>query len=97
MQSIGSIMTDPRISDKPEMVRDTVSQYLVAVGDAEMDDDEDEDDAAQAADETHVHDPRAEKRGEKWVVVDADGKVYGEHDTKDKANAQVRALRAESD
>lgn len=96
MQSIGSIMTDPRISDKPEMVRDTVSQYLVAVGDAEMDDDEDEDDGA-AQDETHVHDPRAEKRGEKWVVVDADGKVYGEHDTKDKANAQVRALRAESD
>jgi hypothetical protein len=99
MQSIGTILGDPRVGDKPEMIRDTVSQYLVAVGEAELDDDEDgdENDAAGKADETHVHDPRAEKRGEKWVVVDADGKVYGEHDSKGEADAQVRALRAASE
>jgi HK97 family phage prohead protease len=108
MDSINSIISDPRVGDKPQMVHDTVSQYLVAVGDAEVGDDDEESaadlggaakekDAAAGSEETHVHDPRVEKRGKKWVVVDADGKVYGEHDTEDEANAQRRALRAAKD
>jgi HK97 family phage prohead protease len=97
MQSIHSILGDPRVSAKADMVRDTVNQYLIAVGEAEGDDDDDEGDEGDAGKppgETHVNDPRVEKRGDKWAVVDADGKVYGEHDSKDKAEAQRRALRA---
>jgi HK97 family phage prohead protease len=96
MESIHSILSDPRIGDKPQMVHDTVSQYMVAVGDAEVDDD-DEGDAALSPDEKHINDPRVEKRGDKWAVVDADGKVYGTHDTEAKAEAQRRALRATKD
>jgi hypothetical protein len=34
------------------------------------------------------------KRGSKFVVVDDKGKVYGTHDTHKEAEAQVRALYA---
>ncbi len=35
------------------------------------------------------------KEGEKWVVVNLrTGKVYGTHDSRASAEAQVRALRA---
>lgn len=41
-----------------------------------------------------IHNPKKRKRGDKWEVVDDDGKVYGTHDSEDKADAQVAALRA---
>lgn len=97
MDSIRSILLDPRVSAKGDMVRDTVNQYLIALGEAEGNDDDDEDDAGIEPGERHIHDPRVEKRGEKWAVVDADGKVYGEHDTKKEAEAQRRALSAAKD
>jgi HK97 family phage prohead protease len=95
MDSIHSILRDPRVAAKGDMVRDTVNQYLIAVGEAEgNDDDDDESDAGLGAGERHINDPRVEKRGEKWAVVDADGKIYGEHDSKGQAEAQRRALLA---
>jgi len=37
---------------------------------------------------------RVAKRGSRWAVVDNKGKVYGRHDTKEKALRQVKALYA---
>lgn len=92
MSSIRSILEDPRVKDKSAMVRDTVNQFLVSTGAAEAS--EDETDAAEDPTETHIHRPKVEKRGAKWAVVDADGKVYGTHDSEEKAEAQKRALYA---
>lgn len=52
-------------------------------------------DKADASLKTKVHNPKVEKRGEKWAVVDDDGKVYGTHDSEEKAKAQVAALNAD--
>ena len=41
-----------------------------------------------------IHRPHRVKRDGKYKVVDDDGHVYGEHDTKDKANRQLAALYA---
>lgn len=71
----------------------TVKQYLVAVGAAEEVDEAEED--AEAEDrEAHIHNPRVKEVDGKFAVVDDDGKVYGTHETKAEAEAQVRALNA---
>lgn len=41
-----------------------------------------------------IHKPHKQKHGDKWRVVDTDGKIYGTHDTETEADAQVSALYA---
>jgi DNA topoisomerase I len=41
-----------------------------------------------------IHHPHKIRHGDKWNVVDDDGKVYGTHDSEDKADAQLSALYA---
>jgi hypothetical protein len=77
---------------------EAVKQYLVAIGDAESTEDDDESepeaDAAEDGRETHIHKPHVVAEDGGFAVVDDDGKVYGKHKTKAEADAQVRALYA---
>ena len=41
-----------------------------------------------------INAPKIEKKDGKYLIVDSDGKVYGTHDTKDEAKAQLAALYA---
>ena len=47
-----------------------------------------------APDRTKIHSPKIQKEGDKWKVVDDDGKVYGTHDSEAKAQRQLAALEA---
>ena len=79
---------------KRVLVTEAVKQYLLLVEEAEPVD-TDEEDYATPPDERHIKKPKAVKDGDGWKVVDEeDGHVYGSHDTKSEADAQVAALMA---
>lgn len=89
--TLDAVMELPADAQQP-LVVSAVKQYLVAIGEAEEADEEE--DAAEDDRETHIHNPHVKEVDGKYAVVDDDGKVYGTHDTKDEADAQVRALNA---
>jgi uncharacterized protein len=90
-RSVEGALSFPKEARRP-LLCTIAKQYLVACGDAEEVGEQDED--ADAEDrEQHIHKPHVVGDGP-FKVVDDDGKVYGTHDTKDEADAQVRALYA---
>jgi hypothetical protein len=94
-RSVDGALAFPAEARRP-LLASIAKQYLVAIGDAEEVGEEDEDSDAEDR-ETHIHNPHVKEVDGKFAVVDDDGKVYGTHETKAEAEAQVRALNAAKD
>lgn len=79
---------------------EAVKQYLTAIEDAEPVEEEEPGEVEEPGEEeesmreTHIHNPHVVADGDRFKVVDDDGKVYGTHDSRAEADAQVAALRA---